>query len=118
MGYRNAGRSNWRGADFFDKSEENRSVSRSCRRLYATGGLGASGGRSRAVTADWNPTFLWLPSQNGLFSECPHRHRLIAVRPANPNTPPCISQIVNSPSSRKGPLSFTITFVSANGDSC
>ena len=32
-------------------------------------------GAQRACTSDLNPTRLWLPSQKGLFAECPQRQR-------------------------------------------
>jgi hypothetical protein len=45
-----------------------------------------------------------VPSQKGLFSECPQRQRLIAVRPDKSKVLPLESQIVNSPSTRIEPL--------------
>jgi hypothetical protein len=73
--------------------------------------FGAGGGRSRAGQVDSKPFRLCAPSQNGLFSDIPQRHRPIAVRPANPKALPSASTIVNSPSTRMGPLLNTITFV-------
>lgn len=56
---------------------------------YAEAGFGATtGGRSKALISDWNCTRRWLPSQKGLFSECPHRHKLTDVRPAKPKAFP------------------------------
>ena len=43
--------------------------------------FGCGGGNSRAGHNDSNPIRLCDPSQNGLFSECPHRHNPIVVRP-------------------------------------
>src|SRR5208282_1992171 len=51
-----------------------------------------------------------LPSQKGLFSECPHRQRPIVVRPDKSKTPPAASQIVNSPSTRIEPLLLMVIF--------
>jgi hypothetical protein len=76
-----------------------------------TAGGVAGGGKARAFTSDWKLTFLWLPSQKGLFSEWPHRQRLMEVRPARSNTFPSASTIVNSPSIRNEPLLLTVIFV-------
>jgi hypothetical protein len=84
---------------------------------YVVGGLGTGGGSARAFISDWNPTFLWEPSQKGLFSECPHRHRPMVVRPARSKTPPSESTISKSPSIRIEPLLRTVTFVAAKGSS-
>src|SRR6516225_5667146 len=77
--------------------------------LGAGATLGTGGGRSRAGQADSKPCRLWAPSQKGLFSEKPQRHRLITVRPARPKTFPSMSVIVNSPSIRIGPLLLIVT---------
>jgi hypothetical protein len=74
-------------------------------------GFGAGGGNSLASTTDWNPFLAWEPSQNGLFPECPQRHREIAVRPARPNSFPCPSLIVKLPEMRRGPLGDTVISV-------
>lgn len=66
--------------------------------------FGFGGGNSRATAVSVNPAALCDPSQNGLFAECPHRHRPIAVRPAKPNAFPWGSTISKSPSTRIGPL--------------
>jgi hypothetical protein len=44
-------------------------------------GFGFGGGSSYASHCDWKPTLLWVPSQKGLFADCPHRQREITVRP-------------------------------------
>jgi hypothetical protein len=79
--------------------------------------LGLGGGNSRATTVWLKPTRLWLPSQNGLFSECPQRQSEIAVRPARPNKAPVGSQISKSPSMRIGPLfwGLILTGISPDG---
>jgi hypothetical protein len=53
---------------------------------------------------------LWEPSQNGLFSECPQRHKPIAVRPPKLNSFPSASWSVKSPSTRIDPLLKIVTF--------
>jgi len=73
-------------------------------------GLGGGRGKVRAFTSDWKFTLRWVPSQNGLFSECPHRQRLIAVRPDKSKALPVVSQIVNSPSTRIEPLLWMVIF--------
>ena len=79
-----------------------------CETSFYAFGLG--GGKSRAGHTDSNPTFLWEPSQKGLFSEAPQRHSPIDVRPAMPNSFPSASWIVNSPSRRIDPLLNIVTF--------
>lgn len=69
---------------------------------YPTFGFG--GGSSRATTSCVNPWREWLPSQKGLFSECPQRQRPMLVRPLRLNVAPVGSQISKSPSMRRGPL--------------
>ena len=65
--------------------------------------LGWGGGSSRATQTSEKPSRLWLPSQNGLLAECPHRHSEMTLRPASPNIWPAGSEISNSPSMRNGP---------------
>src|SRR5256885_795671 len=38
-----------------------------------------------ASSAPWNPILLWVPSQKGLLTEPPHRHRENAVLPVRSN---------------------------------
>src|ERR1044071_9451377 len=73
--------------------------------------LGLGGGSSRATTGSVKPTRLWLPSQNGLLAEWPHRQSEMTVRPASPNGAPVGSRIWNSPSIRMGPLFMHVTLV-------
>src|SRR5260370_41950720 len=75
--------------------------------------FGFGGGSSLASACDWKPTRPWDPSQKGLFCEWPQRQSEITVRPARPYSRPSPSQIVNSPSRRKGPLFSAVTFVFA-----
>lgn len=77
---------------------------------YYAWGLGAGGGKVRAWTSETKLTFRWAPSQKGLFSECPHRQRPIAVLPDRSKAFPAASQIVNSPSTRIGPLLLIVIF--------
>ena len=79
-------------------------------------GLGGGSGKVRAFTSDWKFTLRWVPSQKGLFSECPHRQRLIAVRPDKSKALPVMSQIVNSPSTRIEPLLLIV--IRAKRTSC
>src|SRR5579859_8003785 len=60
-----------------------------------------------------NPQFRCEPSQNGLFDECPQRHKLKVVRPARPNARPSGSTSSKSPSMRMDPLWFTVILVAA-----
>src|ERR1700737_4446964 len=73
--------------------------------------LGFFVGGARATTVSLNPVALCEPSQNGLFFDCPHRHRLITDRPARSKALPCGSKISKSPSMRIEPLLLTVTFV-------
>jgi len=73
-------------------------------------GLGGGSGKVRAFTSDWKFTLRWVPSQKGLFSECPHRQRPIAVRPDKSKALPVVSQIVKSPSTRIEPLLLMVIF--------
>src|SRR5579875_707500 len=72
--------------------------------------LGLGGAKSRATQVWAKPWRACEPSQKGLFSEWPQRHREIAVLPASPNDRPVGSQISNSPSIRKGPLFKGVIF--------
>src|SRR5689334_2635037 len=78
------------------------SVGLGLRRGY---GFGAGGGNARAGQTDWKPVLPCIPSQNGLFCDCPQRHNPMVVRPARSNGLPCVSWMVNSPSMRIEPLS-------------
>src|SRR4051794_29597683 len=84
-------------------------------RFWNSYNFGFGGGNSRAVTGSLNPVRAWDPSQNGLLADCPHRHREITVRPANPKAAPVGSRISKSPSIRIGPLFKTLTFVGIKG---
>jgi len=77
--------------------------------LYTAYALFGSYLGSRAGQTESNPWRPWEPSQKGLFSEWPQRHRAMAVRPANPKAFPSISVMVNSPSMRIGPLLRMVT---------
>ena len=74
---------------------------------YYTFGLGGS--RFLALHKEEKPLRPCEPSQNGLFSAIPQRHREITVRPANPYELPSASWMTNSPSSRMGPLLKMVT---------
>lgn len=47
-----------------------------------SGATGSQGALAMAIriehqlTASWNPTCQWVPSQNGLFFDAPQRHRV------------------------------------------
>src|SRR2546430_12961703 len=71
--------------------------------------LGLGGSRFRALQREEKPLRPCEPSQNGLFSAMPHRHKEITVRPANPYELPSASWMTNSPSIRMGPLLNTVT---------
>src|SRR5271165_2190069 len=75
--------------------------------------FGAGGGSSRAVTVSVKFSRLCAPSQNGLFIECPQRHRLTIFRPPSPKALPSGSTISKSPSTRREPLFKTVSFVAA-----
>ena len=53
--------------------------------------LGLGGGNSRALHSEENPLRPWEPSQKGLFSASPQRHREMTVRPAKPYSWPSTS---------------------------
>ena len=78
------------------------------KRTYA--GFGAGGGRSRAGHTDWKFALRCDPSQKGLFSEWPQRHRPMAVRRPRPNDLPSASAISKSPSTRMEPLGLIVIF--------
>ena len=69
------------------------------------------GGSTQAFTADSKPICTWVPSQKGLFSDCPQRHRPITVRPAKSKVLPSPSSMVKEPSMRNEPLLRTVIFV-------
>src|ERR1700738_2462905 len=73
--------------------------------------LGFCGGSARATTVSLNPVALCEPSQNGLFFDCPHRHRPITDRPARSKALPCGSKISKSPSMRIEPFLLKVSFV-------
>src|SRR3954452_15404724 len=71
--------------------------------------LGFGGSRFLALHKDEKPLRLCEPSQKGLFSAMPQRHKEITVRPARPYGLPSASWMTNSPSSRMGPLLKIVT---------
>src|SRR3954454_13921409 len=71
--------------------------------------LGLGGSRFLALHKDEKPFRPCEPSQNGLFSAMPQRHKEITVRPASPYGLPSASWMTNSPSSRMGPLLKMVT---------
>ena len=76
-----------------------------------TQALAFGGGSAQAFTADSKPIRPWVPSQKGLFSDFPQRHRPITVRPAKSKVLPSASSMVKEPSIRNGPLLRTAIFV-------
>lgn len=81
-----------------------------------TAHLALGGGSARAFSSDLKAATLWVPSQNGLFADCPHRQSEIVVRPARSNLAPPPSLISKAPVMRSGPLVVTWIFVSLMGD--
>jgi hypothetical protein len=71
-----------------------------CRQAFGLGG-----GSCLASISDMKPQCLWAPSQKGLLSEFPQRHRPMMVRPATSKTRPAASLIRKSPEMTMGPLS-------------
>lgn len=69
------------------------------------------GGSARAGQHDAKLTLRCPPSQKGLFSDAPQRHRPITERPARSNLAPEGSQISKSPSMRMEPLSLIVILV-------
>src|SRR5713101_2774389 len=58
-----------------------------------------------AASAAWKPTLLWVPSQNGLVTDAPHRHSANrGPRPLVSIVLPLTSTNSTSPSTRYGPL--------------
>jgi hypothetical protein len=80
--------------------------------LHIFGG-GGGGGSSLATITLSNAHCLCVPSQKGLFCDCPQRQRATWVRPPSPNTLPCESTISKSPSILMEPLSLIVIFVPA-----
>ena len=78
-----------------------------------TQALAFGGGSAQASTADSKPIRAWVPSQKGLFSDCPQRHRPITARPAKSKVLPSPSSMVKEPSMRNEPLLRTMIFVLA-----
>src|SRR5207302_2311831 len=73
-----------------------------------------------ASSAPWNPILLWVPSQKGLLTEPPQRHRENAVLPVRSNRLPLISTSSTDPSgasTRSGPLGLTVIFTCAMNSS-
>ena len=59
----------------------------------------------RAASAAWKPILLWVPSQNGLVTDAPHRHSAnLGPRPLVSILLPSTSTNSTSPSTRYGPL--------------
>lgn len=81
--------------------------------IFGGGGGVSFGGNSLATTTLSNAHCLWLPSQNGLFADRPHRHSATWVRPPSPKARPCESTISKSPSILIEPLSRIVIFVAA-----
>ena len=73
--------------------------------------LGFGGGRSRALHCEVKPPRPWEPSQKGLFSANPQRHKERTLRPPSPYSLPSESAMMKSPSMRIGPLFTIVTFV-------
>src|ERR1700719_2777531 len=66
-----------------------------------------------ANSAPWNPMRLWVPSQNGLLTDPPQRHKENAGLPVRSNLLPLASTKSTEPSgasTRYGPLGFTVIF--------
>src|SRR5229473_907614 len=58
-----------------------------------------------AASAAWKPSLLWVPSQNGLVTDAPHRHSANrGPRPLTSTLSPFTSTTSTSPSTRYGPL--------------
>lgn len=58
-----------------------------------------------AGSSDSKPQVLWLPSQNGLLPDSPHRHNAMAgFAESSENERPCESTSLKGPSTTNGPL--------------
>ncbi len=58
----------------------------------------STNGSEDAVSVPSNPTILWCPSQNGLFSECPQRHSQVGVGWSSCGA---VAQAIDSPSGER-----------------
>src|SRR5579864_822885 len=66
-----------------------------------------------ANSAAWKPRRLWAPSQNGLLTDPPQRHKEKAGLPVRSNLLPLISTnstVPSAASTRYGPLGLTVIF--------
>ena len=68
------------------------------------------GSSAYAVQTELNPLVLCELSQNGFLRLAPHRQREITVLPPRSYLSPDRSNMSNSPSMRREPLSFTVIF--------